>query len=428
MNSEAVNAMLAYDREHLWHPYGSSIHPAPVNPVARTEGVFIELADGTRMIDGISSWWCMAHGHNHPKIVAAIKKQLDLFPQVMFAGFTHEPAVELARKLLEVVPPGLEHVFYADSGSIAAEVAIKMALQYQYSTGNVDRDRMLTVRGGYHGDTLGTMALGDPEGMHRYFQGMIPHNFFVSAPQPAFGEEWNPAVMEEIEGKFERCGDQIAGVMLEPVFQGAGGMRFYHPHFLTALRELCDRHGILMIFDEIATGFGRTGKFFAAEYAGVTPDIMCVGKALTGGAITLAATLCTEKVAYGISAGAPGKLMHGPTFMASPLACAAGCASLDLFRETDWQGSVRRIENQLKRELAAANGLPNVADVRVLGAIGVIELRHAVDPGDIMRFLVERGVWLRPFDKYLYTMPPFVIGEEELRKVTAAMVEIAAME
>lgn len=427
MIQDQVNALLAVDRDHIWHPYGSSLQPSPVNLAVRCHGVKIELSDGTELVDGISSWWCVAHGHNHPKIVTAIKEQLDRFSQVMFAGFTHEPAVRLTEKLLEVVPAGLTRVFFADSGSIAAEVAIKMALQYQYSIGNASRGRILTVRGGYHGDTIGTMALGDPDGMHRYFHGMLPKAFFLPAPQPAFGEPWDDSVMEKAEEMLERHGDEIAAVMLEPIFQGAGGMHFYHPRFLVELRKLCDRYGVLLVFDEVATGFGRTGKYFASEYANVSPDIMCIGKALTGGAITLAATLCTDKVARGISGGAPGRLMHGPTFMANPLACAAGCASLDLFQEYDWAGNVARIEEQLKRELAPAALMTNVASVRSLGAIGVIELKSPVGPGEIMSMLLERGVWLRPFGNYLYTMPPLVIGEEDLRKVTSAMLDIAAL-
>jgi adenosylmethionine-8-amino-7-oxononanoate aminotransferase len=423
-----LDALLEFDRAHLWHPYGSMREPAPVNPVAAAHGVRITLADGTELIDAVSSWWCMAHGHNHPKITVAVKAQLDKFAQVMFAGFTHAPAVELGKKLLAVLPPGLTKVFYADSGSIAAEVAIKMALQYQHGIGAAGRNRLLTVRGGYHGDTLATMALGDPDGMHAGFAGVMPKPFFVGAPGCRFDEPWDDRYFREVEETVGRHGDEIAAVMLEPVFQGAGGMRFYSPQYLVRLRELCDRTGILLICDEIATGFGRTGEFFACGHAGISPDIICVGKALTGGVITLAATCCTDRVADGISQGRPGKLMHGPTFMASPLACAAGCASLDLFRESDWRQAVRRIEAQLKRELAPAAEFAGVADVRVLGAIGVIELKKPVAPAEIQGLLLRRGVWLRPFDRYLYTMPPLVISPEELSRVSSAMLAIAAGE
>lgn len=417
---------LNFDRRHLWHPYDDTSDPTPVNRAVRAEGVWIETADGTRWIDAVSSWWCTAHGHGHPAIRTAIERQLADFSQVMFAGFTHRPAIRLAEQLLPVAPAGMERVFFSDSGSIAAEVAIKMALQYQYSTGHPTRQKLLTVRGGYHGDTLGTMALGDPDGMHHYFAAMLPQNFFAPAPPLDFDAEWEDSALDPVREILAAHESEIAGIMLEPIFQGAGGMRFYHPAYLRGLRELCDRHGILLILDEIATGFGRTGRFFASEYAGIAPDIMCVGKALTGGAITLAATLATGRVAAGIAGGKPGRLMHGPTFMANPLACAAGCASLELFATGKWLPQVEAIEAQLRRELAPAAKLSNVAGVRSLGAIGVIELKKAVPAREIMELLRQRGVWLRPFGNYLYTMPPFVITPEELTQVTGVMLEIAA--
>lgn len=420
-----MNKLLAFDRAHVWHPYGSATAPSPVSPVASAAGVWITLADGTRLIDAVSAWWCVAHGHNPPVIVEAVKAQLDRFAQVMFAGFTHAPAVELAERLLAVLPAGMDRVFYADSGSIAAEVAMKMALQYQHGRGRRSRKRLLTVRGGYHGDTLGTMALGDPDGMHGYFAGVLPEMLFAPRPGPAFGAAWDGDSLAGCEALLRRHRDEIAAVMLEPVFQGAGGMYFYTPEYLVRLRKLCTEYGVLLIFDEIATGFGRTGEFFAADHAGVSPDIICVGKALTGGVITLAAACCTAEVAAGISAGSPGRLMHGPTFMASPPACAAGVASLDLFASNDWRGAVKRIETQLKRELAPARACENVADVRVLGAVGVIELKRAVSPDDLHGLLLEHGVWLRSFDRFLYAMPPFVITASELGRVTAAMLAVA---
>ena len=426
MKCDELSSLLEFDRRHVWHPYASATEPPPVNCAVKAAGSVITLADGTELIDGLSSWWCVAHGHNHPRLTAAIREQLAEFCQIMFAGFTHAPAVELSRRLLAVVPEGMSRVFFADSGSIAVEVAVKMALQYQFSTGHGSRTRMLTVRGGYHGDTVGTMALSDPDGMHGCFAHVLPRHIFAPVPPVAFGAEWDDAALEPVAELLERHENEIAGMILEPIFQGAGGMRFYHPAYLRGLRELCDRHGVLLVLDEVATGFGRTGKFFAAEYAGISPDIMCVGKALTGGTVTLAATLCNERVAAGISEGAPGRLMHGPTFMANPLACAAGCASLALFEEYDWAEKVRRIEAQLRRELTPAGALPAVAEVRVLGAVGVIELKQAVSPGALMPFLLREGVWLRPIGRYLYTMPPFVISASELSRVTGVMVRIAA--
>lgn len=419
--------LLAFDRAHLWHPYASTTNPPPVNPVASARGTCITLADGTELIDALSSWWCMCHGHNHPRIVAAINAQLEKFAQVMFAGFTHEPAVRLAQLLLESTPAGMEQVFFADSGSVAVECAAKMAIQYQLAAGRSTRQVLASVRGGYHGDTAGAMALSDPDGMHQMFRGILARHHFAPQPVTPFGGNWDSGDFQPMEELLDRHGDEIAAVILEPVFQGANAMRFYHPQYLRELRRACDERGILLIFDEVATGFGRLGKFFAAEFAGVSPDIMCVGKGLTGGAITLAAVAATGKVAETISSGAPGKFMHGPTFMANPLACAAGCASLELFREYNWQGRVRAIESQLKRELTALRNLPNVRDTRVLGAVGVVELARTPEPEAVQRVVRETGVWLRPFGPWLYTMPPFITEPEEITRIVQAMAKAAAL-
>lgn len=419
--------LLAFDRAHLWHPYASTTNPPPVNPVVSARGTRITLADGTELIDALSSWWCMCHGHNHPRIVEAINAQLEKFAQVMFAGFTHEPAVRLAQLLLESTPAGMEQVFFADSGSVAVECAAKMAIQYQLAAGRPSRQVLASVRGGYHGDTAGAMALSDPDGMHQMFRGILARHHFAPQPVTPFGGNWDSGDFQPMEELLDRYSDEIAAVILEPVFQGANAMRFYHPQYLRELRRACDERGILLIFDEVATGFGRLGKFFAAEFAGVSPDIMCVGKGLTGGAITLAAVAATGKVAETISSGAPGKFMHGPTFMANPLACAAGCASLELFREYNWQGRVRAIESQLKRELTALRNLPNVRDTRVLGAVGVVELARTPEPEAVQRVVRETGVWLRPFGPWLYTMPPFITEPEEITRIVQAMAKAAAL-
>ena len=417
--------LLQFDRQHLWHPYASATEPPPVLPVRSASGVNLRLFDGTELIDGISSWWCVAHGHNHPAIRLAIEEQLGEFCQVMFAGFTHRNAARLAELLLERAP-GLSRVFYADSGSVAVEVAIKMALQYQYAAGRPGRTRLVTVRGGYHGDTAGAMAVCDPEGMHRLFAPLLAQHRFLERPACAFDQAWNETFARRFREELAALDPaELAGVILEPIFQGAGGMYFYHPEYLRLLRAWCSEHDVLLIFDEIASGCGRTGKFFAMEHAGVTPDLLCVGKALTGGAITLAAVLSSERVAGGISSGEPGKFMHGPTFMANPLACAAGRASLELFATDEWRGQVAAIERQLRAELAPAATLPGVRAVRALGAVGVIELEQALSPAAILPVLLRHGVWLRPFGNFLYTMPPFIITPAELSRVTGCMLELA---
>ncbi|HEY3829692.1 MAG TPA: adenosylmethionine--8-amino-7-oxononanoate transaminase [Solirubrobacteraceae bacterium] len=434
--------MLALDREHVWHPYGALPAASAPLPVVSARGVRLRLADGRELIDGMSSWWCAVHGYRHPALDAAVSEQLGRMAHVMFGGLTHEPAVRLAERLVELTPAGLERVFFADSGSVAVEVAIKMALQYQRAVGSARRRRLLTVRGGYHGDTFGAMAVCDPVGgMHSLFTGTLPEHVFAERPPDGFdappGERWEhwAAQVRELAAVHA---DELAAVIVEPVVQGAGGMRFHSPACVALLREVCDQHGLLLIADEIATGFGRTGALFACEHAGIAPDIMCVGKALTGGYVTLAATLCTAAVAKAISAGEGGGLMHGPTYMANPLACAVALASLELLvggggdgdvsgadGQSAWRECVPRIERGLRIGLASARELPGVADVRVLGAIGVVQLEREVDVAAATAAAVERGVWLRPFRDLIYTMPPYVIGDDDLAVVAAAVVAAA---
>ena len=421
MNMTELNELLNFDRKHLWHPYASMTNPPPVNFAVSAQGTRIKLASGQELLDSISSWWCVCHGHSQPKIMNAIREQTGKIAEVMFAGFTHEPAVRLAQKLTAHTPAGLNRVFYADSGSVSVECAAKLAVQYQLASGHSSRLRLATVRGGYHGDTTGAMALSDPEGMHQMFSGILPKHFFAPRPEIPFGGKWDEADFLPMKTMLEEHSDEIAGVILEPVFQGANGMRFYHPDYLKSLRKTCDELGLVLILDEIATGFGRTGKFFALEYAGIVPDIMCVGKGLTGGAITLAAVVASEKVAETVSAGKPGVFLHGPTFMANPVACAAGCASLELFDEYDWQGRVTAIQDQMRSELGCLKEHPAVNDVRVLGAVGVVELKHLPSPEVVQKTVLETGVWMRPFGSWLYAMPPFVTSPEELSRITEAM-------
>jgi len=432
----------------VWHPYGGLPAATAALPVVSAQGVRLRLADGRELIDGMSSWWCAVHGYRHPALDAAVQEQLGKMAHVMFGGLTHEPAVRLAERLVEMTPEGLERVFFADSGSVAVEVAIKMCLQYQRAVGRPGRSRLLTVRGGYHGDTFGAMAVCDPVGgMHTLFTGILPEHLFAdrppddltaslggsgvsggtasrggsASPQDERWERW-AAQVRELAALHS---DELAAVIVEPVAQGAGGMRFHSPACVRLLREVCDEHGLLLVADEIATGFGRTGALFACEHAGISPDVMCVGKALTGGYMTLAATLCTPDVASAISVGEGGGLMHGPTYMANPLACAVALASLDLLATSEWRTQVKRIEQSLRVGLRPARELPGVSDVRVLGAIGVVQLEDEVDVAAATATAVDRGVWLRPFRDLIYTMPPYVISDEDLSMVTKAVVDAA---
>jgi adenosylmethionine-8-amino-7-oxononanoate aminotransferase len=422
--------ILALDQAHVWHPYAPMPATHPPYVVASALGARLRLADGRELVDGMSSWWSAIHGYRHPVLDAAARDQLDRMSHVMFGGLTHEPAVRLARSLVELAPPGLAHVFLADSGSVSVEVAIKMCLQYQRATGRPGRRRLLTWRGGYHGDTFHPMSVCDPEGgMHALWRGVLPEQVFADAPPAGFDTPPDPAYLDHLADTIAAHADELAAVIVEPVVQNAGGMRFHHPGYLTALRELTRAHDLLLIFDEIATGFGRTGELFAADHAGVTPDVMCVGKALTGGYLTAAAVLCTPEVAGGISAGDVPVLAHGPTFMANPLACAVANASLELLQKQDWRGEVARIGAGLRAGLAPLTGQPGVAEVRVLGAIGVVQLDHPVDVPAATAAAVAHGVWLRPFRDLVYAMPPYVMSDAELGmvgKAVAAAVAAAA--
>ncbi|KZN62155.1 adenosylmethionine-8-amino-7-oxononanoate aminotransferase [Pseudoalteromonas luteoviolacea CPMOR-1] len=408
---------LNFDKAHIWHPYTSMIDPLPVYPVTHTDKNRIFLETGESLIDGMASWWSALHGYNHPKLVKAMTEQASQMSHVMFGGITHAPAVNLCKKLVEITPEPLQRVFLADSGSVSVEVAIKMALQYWLSQGHHSKNKLMTAKKGYHGDTFAAMSVCDPvNSMHSMYQGFLPEHIFVDAPQSKFGEEQNDAELIALENTFKQHHNELAAFIIEPIVQNAGGMNFYNAEYLKKLRELCDKYDVLLILDEIATGFGRTGKMFACEHADIAPDILCIGKALTGGCMTLSATLTTDKVALGISQGEAKVLMHGPTFMGNPLACATAVASLELLEETDWHSNVTRLYNAMQ-DLHRCEALEAVKEVRTLGAIGVVELFDVVDVAKIQKFFIEKGLWIRPFGKLIYIMPPYITSNDDITQL-----------
>lgn len=416
---------LEFDKQHIWHPYSSATRPATMYPIVSAKGSRLKLEDGRELIDGMSSWWCVIHGYNHPVLNQAIKDQVDGMAHVMFGGLTHEPAIELCKKLVQLSPEPLQRVFLCDAGSVAVEVAIKMSLQYWQAKQKKEKHRLLSLRRGYHGDTFAAMSVCDPDtGMHHIFNDVLMPNYFSEAPSCGFHDDWHDEYITDFKHMISKHQHELAAVILEPIVQGAGGMRFYSPEFLKQVRKLCDEYDVLLIADEIATGFGRTGELFACEHANISPDIMCLGKSITGGYMTLAATLCTDNIANSISEGEAGVFMHGPTFMANPLACSVANASIEVLLNSEWQNNIRAIEKQLEHELSPARELNSVANVRVLGAIGVIEMKEAVDMKVIQDMFVQAGIWIRPFGKLVYTMPAFNIESRELSTLCQKMLSV----
>lgn len=416
-----MNIDTNFDFNHIWHPYTSMVNPIPVYPIVRAIGVEIELYNGKKLIDGMSSWWAAIHGYNHFILNQAAKKQIDQISHIMFGGITHKPAIDLCKKLVNLTSKNLDCVFLADSGSVAIEIALKMSIQYWNGLGK-SKNKFLALKNGYHGDTFFALSVSDPKNsMHKIYGKSLPKNFFVDSPKCGFYEQWNEKDTMQIEQKLEKYSDKIAAVILEPIVQGAGGMKFYHPNYLKKVRKLCDYYNVLLIIDEVATGFGRTGKFFAYEYSAIVPDILCLGKALTGGYLTLSSTLTTRKIANIISKDKPKCLMHGPTFMGNPLACSIANASLKLLKNNNWKKMVKNIEFQMKNELLSLKKHKEVFDVRVLGAIGIIEMKKVVDLAKLQNFFVKNGVWIRPFRNLIYLMPPYIINSKQLIKLTNAI-------
>lgn len=421
--------LLQFDRQHIWHPYTSIENPLNVYAVESADGVRIQLKDGRELIDGMASWWAVIHGYNNPLLTKTIQDQVEKLSHVMFGGLTHEPAVELSQLLVEVTPEPLNRVFLCDSGSVAVDVAMKMAIQYNFAQNIIGKNKFLTIKSGYHGDVFHAMSVCDPvNGMHQIYSGILPEYFFADPPSCTFNASWDESDIFSFQALIERHRKEICAVILEPIVQGAGGMRFYHPEYLRRVRQLCDTHNVLLIADEIAIGFGRSGELFGCDHADIAPDIMCVGKALTGGYMTLAAVLATEKIGKVISHGEPGVFMHGPTFMGNPLACSVAACSVRMLIESDWQANISRIETALLRGLEPCKGLSGVCDVRVLGAIGVVELDNPVDMSRIQERFVENGVWVRPFGRLVYVMPPYVMSDEDLETLTQVIVLVVKQE